>query len=261
MLKVIYRSVLSERQRNAIRDSWARLRAPLYFGKNYYCPFCERSYREFLPKGTFAPRENAECPGCGSLERTRLLYYYLRDETSLFDERLSVLHFAPESPLKQKLASQNLEYVDADFNPNLASTVVDITQMQFANDSFDLIICSHVLGHVPDEPRALKELLRVLKPTGKAIVVTWQGDNEKTIPRSSPITPEQKWAFQSDDTLERLHGLDFGETLTEAGFEVERLDYRRKFSDEEIKTYALGSGKREILWILNPMQLTTMERG
>ncbi len=260
MLKAIYRSAFNERQRTAIRARWARLRAPLYYGNNFWCPFCERAYRKFLPKGTFDPRANAECPGCGSLERTRLLYYYLRDEATLSEERLRVLHFAPEPPLKRMLESHDIVYTDADLNPNLASTVMDITQMQFEDDTFDLIICSHVLGHVPGESTALKELRRVLRPNGKAIIITWQGDHEKTIPRSSPISQEQELAFKSDDTLERLHGLDFGETLTQAGFEVERLDYRRKFSDEEIKRYALGNGKREILWILRLEQFASMER-
>jgi SAM-dependent methyltransferase len=203
----------------------------------------------FKPKGQFAPRANAECPGCGSLERTRLLFYYLNNETEVFRKQLHVLHFAPERPLKRVFSGQNMNYIDADLNPNLASTVVDITDMQFQDDSFDMIICSHVLGHVPDEPKALREMHRVLKPGGQAVVITWQGENKRTILRESPETEVQRDAFRNDGTLERLHGSDFGKTLSDAGFDVVRLDYRNSFSDEEIERYALGNGKREILWL------------
>jgi SAM-dependent methyltransferase len=118
----------------------------------------------------FPPRP-AACPGCDSRERQRLLYLYLHERTNLFKDRLRVLHVAPEDCLQPKLASSpNIDYISADLSSSTAMTRMDITDIQFPNGSFDVILCSHVLEHVGDDRRAMRELHRILRPGGWAIL-------------------------------------------------------------------------------------------
>jgi SAM-dependent methyltransferase len=117
------------------------------------------------------------CPKCYSLERHRLLFLFLKDKTNFFSANLSVLHFAPEPCFKHFADAPNLQYITADLTASLAWPVqepmirMDIMQIPCCDDSFDVIICSHVLQHVLDDTKALKELFRILKPAGWAIVM------------------------------------------------------------------------------------------
>lgn len=144
----------------------------LYQGKNHFCPVCQKSLRAFAPYGR-SRRKGALCIYCGSLERHRLLWLYLTQKTDLFDGRpKDVLHIAPEPCFKpifhQKLGAG---YITADLNDDHVMVKMDITNIQYPDDSFDVILCSHVLEHVPDDRKAMREFWRVLKPTGWAILL------------------------------------------------------------------------------------------
>jgi SAM-dependent methyltransferase len=119
--------------------------------------------------------DHFECPRCGANDRLRHLVLYL-DATSLMS-RVSggrVLHFAPEKKLTERIvAARPTTYIRADIAPGSAEIVrVDMTAMQFADDSFDLLIANHVLEHVADLAAALREVARVLVPGGLAILQT-----------------------------------------------------------------------------------------
>ncbi len=246
MIKRIYKYLVPESRRISLREAVMRLTAPLYFGNRFSCNCCNRSFRKFIPKGHIY-RPNAQCPSCMSLERTRVLDLFLNRELGVFDKNgLKILHFAPEKALVKKLSKiPGVEYVDADINPAFAGNVIDIESIPFEDEYFDLIVCSHVLGHVKDEAAAVNEMYRVIKPGGLAIVMTLLSDRVYTFEDPAIKTVEERLQNYGEVDLQRLHGLDFSSRLEKGGFSVEEIDYREKFSPEIQLKYALGDGARE----------------
>lgn len=246
MIKIFYKKLVSEKKRNLIRESLQRLLSPLYYGNNFYCNCCNKKFRKFLNKGNVS-RLNAQCPFCFSLERTRVLDFYIEKELNIYQsENIKILHFAPEYAIFRKMMEiKNAVYIDADINPAYARNVIDITNIPFSENYFDFIICSHVLGHVPDEPLAIKEMFRVLKPGGIALVSTLLSDKDVTFEDENIKTPTDKLKHYGEFDLCRLHGKDFAKRLQAIGFIVEEIDYRLSFSDEFQKKYSLGNGERE----------------
>ena len=171
MIRQLYKKILSERTRIEILFLWFQIRGFFLRGSNYYCVCCDSWYQKFLPYGNIQ-RENAVCPSCHSLERTRVLMFYLRNCTTIFRGGYKILHFAPERAIEKRLKKIRNIYLTADINPLYADHIVDITSIPYPENYFDYIICSHVLGHVPDEERAIDEMYRVLKPGGTAIILT-----------------------------------------------------------------------------------------
>lgn len=220
-------------------------------GNDVTCNCCGKSFGTFLPKGNgIEERQNAMCPNCFSLERTRLLYFYLQRETSVFqDKEKAVLHFAPEQILKKQLKKDRTVYIDADIHPAYASHVFDICKIPYEDNQFHLVICSHVLGHVKEEQLAIKEMQRVVKPNGVALILSLLSGDEKTIEKEGELTAEERLELYGEKDLERLHGNDLKERLERGGFVVEQIDYRNQFSAEEQNRYQLGNGKREMIFV------------
>lgn len=249
IIKSIYKKLLSERSRNSIRNEINRFTSVIYRGSRFTCNCCGHSFKKFLPKGTsIEQRENAQCPDCGSLERNRLLLFYLERETEVFNKTLKVLHFAPEPCLYKRLSKTEGEYIDGDINPANARHVVDITDIPFPQGYFDLIICSHVLGHIPDEPKAIQELKRVLKPGGEALVLTLINPEAGTFEDKALASESERLKNYGEPDLLRLHGNDFSSRLERQGFKVETIDYRQKFDLDQQEKYRLGNGKRELIF-------------
>jgi SAM-dependent methyltransferase len=137
-----------------------------YRGNTYYCPVCERGYSRFLP-GPDKIRRNSKCPGCSSLERHRLLWLFLRDELNVLNSEIKLLNIAPDYATQAKFKNlSNLTYVSVDISSPLAEHKEDLTMLGFADNTFDAIICYHVLEHIEDDKKAIAELYRVLKPGG-----------------------------------------------------------------------------------------------
>ena len=250
LLKPIYSLVLSQKTRIAIIISITKLFSILYFGNKFKCNCCKRSFRKFMSKGAVKVRENAVCPYCMSLERTRLLQFYLENETSIFKGGKSVLHFAPEHTLLKQLKKINHSlYIPCDIDPNLGEYEVDITNIPFPENTFDYIICLHVLGFVNNEKKAIEEIKRVLKPKGTAIIMTLIDWNLKTTLESPDIITEaQKLEHYTEPDASRLHGADFKEKLISFGISTEQIDYRQKLGLEICQKYSLGNGEREMIF-------------
>jgi SAM-dependent methyltransferase len=250
MLKKIYKTIFTERQRNDFYYFLFQFRALRYQGNAVKCNCCENEFSMFLAYGN-EKRENAACPKCNALERNRVLWMYLEKELTIRHKNWRVLHFAPERTLEKKLKSlSNLTYFGVDINPQLADYQVDIIDIPYKENTFDLIICSHVLGHVPDEAKAIQELKRVLAPSGLAIILTVININNKdTYENPNVKTPLERLAHYGEDDLLRLHGMDFGQRLANQGFQVERLDYRLTFSEADQQRFGLGRGEREVLYL------------
>lgn len=216
-----------------------------YKGKNYQDPIDGKTYRKFLPYGYENQRENVLAPGTLSLERHRLLWLFLKNETSFFSEPLRVLHFAPEQAFYKRFRKQkNLTYTTTDLNSPLADVKADICNLPFADNSFDFILCNHVLEHIPDDKKAMSELYRILKPGGTGIFQIPQDLNRDTTFEDNTITDRKERAkiFGQYDHV-RIYGRDYFNKLRKAGFHVEEADYTSNLPEETINYYRLAKGE------------------
>lgn len=216
----------------------ATLRIMKHYGNRFTCPCCQGTFRKLLTYGANA-RPNAKCPKCGLLERHRLIWLFLKNETGLFVDETSLLHFAPEEFFqKEFLSLTNLSYVSADLDSPNAMLKMDITDISFRDNVFDMILCSHVLEHVQDDRKAMSEMFRVLKPGGLLIAVV-PIKREQTLEDPSVTSPgERKRLFGQADHV-RQYGRDFAERLQQAGFSVKVIDYAAELGPELKDKYAL----------------------
>lgn len=209
------RSRLRLVKRFALYHGLGRLR-----GDKRWCPICGRSSRRFLPYGV-RPREDAACPHCGALERHRLAWLYIERKTDLFDGRPKrTLHVAPERCLEEPLARLLGDaYVTADLNDPRAMVKMDVSDIQFPDAFFAVVFCSHVLEHVPDDKRAMREFRRILAPGGWAVFFVPVSAPE-TVEDPSIVDPKERLrAFGQADHVRR-YGPDFADRLRKAGFDV-----------------------------------------
>ena len=214
-------------------------------GSNYKDPIDGSTFRKFLPYGYENQRENVLSPSTLSLERHRLLWLYLQNETGLFSENLKVLHFAPEQAFYKRFRKlKNLDYTTTDLNSPLADVKADICNLPFKKNTYDFILCNHVLEHIPDDTRAMQEILRILKPGGTAILQIPQDLKRSTTFEDNTITDPRERAkiFGQYDHV-RVYGRDYFNKLRGIGFKVEEVDYTAKMNDAEIDKYRLAKGE------------------
>lgn len=197
------------------------------------CPICDFS-GEFSDFGA-ARRQNALCPKCGSLERHRLLWLYIKSSTNLLKNKNRILHFSPNPALKKKLSSLgNLDYVTSNITKE-ESMVIDITDMPEDISFFDVIIAVHLLEHIQDDFKAMRELFRVLNPGGRAIIM---------VPILEPATVEgdsfkgTKEHVDNPDHV-RSYGMDVIDRLKAAGFEVEVIDTANCCCERDVVKHGL----------------------
>ena len=219
----------------------------LMYGNKYTDPIDGNTFRAFLPYGYNKIRNNVLSPSTYSLERHRLLWLYLKNETSFFKAKLKVLHFAPESALMNQFKKlKNLSYDTIDLNSPIADIKADICDLPFLDNSYDFILCNHVLEHIVDDNKAIRELYRVLKKNGIGIFQVPIDYNRDTTFEDFSITnkKERNKLFGQYDHV-RIYGLDFFDRLQKAGFSVERCEYTSKLSKEDIIKFCLP--KKEII--------------
>ena len=226
-----------------------------YIGKGKECPLCGCRRRKFLPYGYVTQRENALCPNCLALERHRTLWLWLLRESDIGRGAMALprlLHVAPEVALMRKFskiyASQPEKYVTADLESPLADMHFDIQHIPLEDESFDAVICNHILEHVEDDHQAMREILRILRKGGWGVIL-------------SPIDMQREETFE-DDTItdeaertrifgqydhRRIYGRDYAKRLEKAGFEVYEYDYANFIPAKEKELYALTD---ELLYIV-----------
>lgn len=215
--------------------------ALIYKGNNVECPICKGKFRKLLSYGVWKERENALCPKCLSLERHRLMWLFLQNKTNFFTDQLKVLHVAPEQCFRGRFKKlKNLEYVTADMVSPIADVKLDVQDMPFNKDEFDVVICNHVLEHVPDDKKALSEIKRVMKPDGYAIVfVPIDFNLDHTYEDPSITDPlEREKHFHQKDHL-RLYGKDFVEIVKKEGFSIDAENYTSIIDAETKKRYCV----------------------
>jgi SAM-dependent methyltransferase len=244
-LITLMKAIIPQRYHPICGETYIRissfLLSVLLIGNRFICPCCGWHFRKFLRYGLH-PRKNAMCPKCGSLERHRLLWLYLKNKTNLFASNLKVLHIAPEPIFQRTFKSMsNLEYISADLNSRYAMVNMDLTNISFDECLFDVILCSHVLEHVEDDRKAVKEIFRVLKPGGWAILqVPVFSELEKTVEDTAIKTPEERELAYGLKEHVRKYGIDYKDTLENAGFNVNVDQYVKSLSREIVSVFCLN---------------------
>lgn len=234
---------LSKKQRLALRKYPAGVRAFLYRGNRVVCPCCRGYFRTFLSYGhCHIPNINMRCPGCGTYERHRLLLLYLQQRTRFFVDQLRVLHVAPEAILQSRFRRlPNLDYVSVDLDSPLAMVHMDITRLALQDNQFDVIFCSHVLEHIPNDQQAMRELYRVLKPGGWAIMlVPIDTTQESTFEDPSIVLPQERERYFGQHDHVRLYGRDYIQRLESAGFCVWVDTFARELDSATIIRYGIN---------------------
>jgi len=219
----------------------AKILSVFYLGNKVSCNVCEHHYRKFLPYGRKA-RSNALCPNCLSLERHRLMWHFLQDKTDFFDSTPKILHIAPELCFIKRFESIHGDnYITADIESPLAKVKLDVLDMPFLEDEFEVVFCNHVMEHVADDAKAMSEIYRVLKPGGWGIIQIplFHPLPETTYEDNSILSPaDREKAFGQSDHV-RLYGKDYISRLQAAGFEAKEIWLSKEMDELQVLKYAL----------------------
>jgi predicted SAM-dependent methyltransferase len=235
-------------------------------GDKFIDPIDGKSFKSFLPYGYGTQRNNVLSPSTLSLERHRLLWLYLNEETDFFklelvssssnssriklrdgetNSALKVLHFAPEQAFYKLFRNQqNLDYTTTDLFSPLADVKADICHLPFEDNQYDVILCNHVLEHIQNDTKAMQELYRVLKPGGMAILQIPQDLSRVETFSDDTITDQKERAkiFGQYDHV-RIYGRDYFDKLRSVGFKVIEEDYTNKIAVERVEKYCLAKGE------------------
>jgi SAM-dependent methyltransferase len=177
-----------------------------------------------------------------------MVWSYLASQYQITKDRHSMLHFAPERALKKRLNQlSNVAYVDVDLNPNMASVQADITALPFDTSYFDLILCSHVLAHIPEEEKALEELFRVLKAGGTALILTNISADRAHTESYVNVSESERARLFGDPTVQRVHGMDYLSLLQNKGFRTEVVKPGDWLSRKELKELSIPADELLLL--------------
>jgi len=202
------------------------------------CPVCGGRFAAFESTGG---REAAICPGCSSRERHRALWLLLQERLEMLQRARSLLHFAPEAFLQQRFERlPGLRYITADIDPGRGDLPLDLMDLKLPDACFEAVLCSHVLEHVPDDRLAMRELHRILRPGGWAIVMVpldvWRAETHEDPTITDP--QDRLREFGQEDHV-RLYGNDIGDRLRDAGFEVDEVAISESVGPERARTHGL----------------------
>lgn len=225
-----------------------------------YCIICNNQVDKFEPVGIEEEifnrlhiigggyRENAVCSNCGCIDRERWLYYVIKNKTDISTLSGRILHFAPEESISDYIKNNDeVDYYTADVVLGRAMHVTDITNMQYKDETFDYVICNHVMEHIIDEEKAVEEVKRVLKENGKWIFSFPICMEIKTYEDSSIISPEERLKAYGQADHVRLYGYDYKERFEKYGLKLEVYSPQDEITDEELKKY--GYIKEDVIII------------
>jgi SAM-dependent methyltransferase len=245
---------------------------PDYLGDKYQCPLCKTQLAYFEPLPMYYFRElqenqyihsifqaetsnieNYQCPVCNSSDRDRLYYLYTEEFLREADaaQKFKLLEIAPSAQLRNFLQrSKQVEYRSADLFMEGVDDKVDITNMNiYADESFDIFICSHVLEHVEDDLKAMRELYRILKPGGWGIAMVPILLGLQEIYEDPTIKSEsERWKhFGQNDHVRMYSKNGFRTRLKEAGFQIDEFGISH-FGEKSFEKY--GIHPRSVLYIV-----------
>ena len=221
----------------------------IYYGKKYKDPISGKTHRKFLPYGRGKRvRDNALSPSSLSLERHRLLWLYFKEKTNIFNDKIKFLNIAPELCFIKKFKKlKNIDYTTADLSSPWADLHFDAHNIPLKDNTFDFIMANHLLEHVEDDIKVLKEFYRIMKKGGTGIFqVPFFNNNEKTFEDKTITSPKQRAKhFGQEDHL-RAYGKDYKQRLEQVGFKVKEDRFAYDLSDKDINYYSLT---REIIYL------------
>lgn len=221
-----------------------------YKGSKVHCPVCGGNFRKFLPYGNQGA-DNRLCPKCLSLERHRMLWLFFKDKTDFFEKNRNVLHIAPEQTFLKKFRNmKNLNYTTADLESPIADIKLDVTDMPLDDNSYDMVMCNHVMEHIIDEKKAASEIYRVLKSGGFAILqVPLDASRDETYQDNSITDPKEREKVYGQYDHVRLYGLDYPyRIIKHAPFDVEIVDLIAEMPKEQIEKYRLDKTEKIYLF-------------
>ena len=236
-----------------IKDPLRRCR-DFYYGTGHgrICPVCGRASRKFRPYG-LVPRKDAVCVHCNATERHRFLWVFMGkfpDARAGASKRF--LHMAPEPCLEKRFREFfGDRYVTGDLFDPAANLKMDVTDIPCPDGSFDLIYCGHVLEHVVDDRKAMREFHRVLSDAGCAIL-TVPISGAKTIEDPSVRTPEERERMFGQWDHVRSYGLDFKDRLVDAGFSVRVVRVGDVVAEDEARQLGLTEASGELFVCTRP---------
>jgi len=217
-----------------------KLRAIFLKGGNVFCNVCESSFLTFLPAGD-EPRAHTRCPRCLSIDRQRQLWHVIKPNIM---QQTRVLHISPEKGLSSRIRKFNgivyyaIDYFTEGYNYPSYVQKMSLLDLKFENNSFDLIICSHVLEHIQDDKQAIKELFRVLNEKGVCyIIVPHFEELSETYENARIISPEERIKHFGQHDHVRKYGLDIQDKFIKAGFNVNKTTGVENMSQNEKLKY------------------------
>jgi SAM-dependent methyltransferase len=227
----------------------------------YECPFCQKNFHKFIPwpdefdvpqaQYEIWNKQTAICPFCYSMDRERMYRFYIEKETDLTTVPSSVLHIGSERSLRNWLLGQhNLNYVGGNVTAENGLKKIDVTSIEYGDETFDAVICSHVLERVPDDLKAMKELYRVMKNDGWGIVqVPIALSLQTTKENAVDFAPEHRFRTISRDDHVRFYAKeDFMQRLKSVGFTVHPLPLEKMSEVPDILKYGLSP--KDILYVV-----------
>lgn len=228
---------------------YLQLRGLYYSGNEVTCPCCKHSFSRFLPLGV--NQRLGQCPRCRSNERDRALWLYLNKHPEFINAGKRLLHIGPEEIFYNYFKKiKGLHYTPADkFVQMFESTYptdtiyLDIVHMpEIPDNTYDVILCSHVLEYVKEDDLAMSELLRVLKPNGIALLqVPIKPGLKTTYEDASITTASQRATVFGDPGHIRFYGEDYADKLAARGFKTAFIPFTTLFNQQEIQQYGLIS--------------------
>lgn len=221
----LLRRMIPHATRPALRAYYNRLTWPLYKGNRVSCNCCGHNFRRFRTHTGRAGHRSLMCPRCGSLGRHRVDWLFLTQQTDVLKRTSRLLHIAPEVCLEAPLRQlAHVDYLSADYDSKLAMEHVDATAMHYPSESFDAVICNHVLVVIEDDAAAIRELHRVLKPEGWALI-----QSAVDTSRDSTVEVERPTGgSRYEEFFLRRYGRDYAAKLEQAGFSVTVSDFVRE---------------------------------
>ncbi|HDV8364878.1 TPA: glycosyltransferase [Bacillus cereus] len=245
-----------------IKKGLNKLVAHMFEKESCYCQYCNQQFEKFSPwpahydfpkyKFEMWNKDTGICPVCNSMDRERLYRAYIETETDLLNRNYTMLHIAPEAKLRDWFNEyKNITYVCGDLEPkDPLMKEIDVTRITYDSNTFDVILCSHVLEHVPDDDKAMRELYRVLKPNGWGIIqVPIVMNVDFIIENELIVTPQlRKLAFGQEDHVRIYNQSGFIQRLMNAGFKVELYNIAEKQGMKSARKFGLS--ETDMLYIV-----------
>lgn len=240
-------------------------------GNKHKCYICGNTFNEFIKYhgGTKnipdfrlklnlvdSDRDNFGCPYCPAYDRERHLFMFF-DKMNFWNQLadFQILHFAPEKNLSKKIdLIKPFNYVKADFNPKDSSIRrIDATDIPYQNNTFDLVICNHVLEHIPDYLKAIEEIYRVLKPKGIAVLQTpYSKILSKNFEDQNINTDSLRYFFYGEKDHYRIFSEQhFLKDIKNVGFELDIIPHEKYFDQKTSFYYGVSCNEDLIQAIKN----------